>query len=1715
MIDSTPLDRLCVCYGIATEYTDIWGRPHPVSEETKRALLAEMGVTAETEAGLVQALEEAEMRAWGRLLPPVQVVRETGGTLGITLTVPAAHAHERLRWSLTEEHGEQHEGEFCLELLERLEHKKVAGTSFIRCLLPLSQGLPAGYHRLELEGPKDLRASMPLIVAPLRCYQPPALTGEGRIWGLTVQLYGLRSQRNWGIGDFTDLKGLVEFAAGIGADIVGVNPLHALFPHDPLHASPYSPSSRAFLNILYLDVEAVPDLAECSAAQERVGAPQFQAQLRALRSAELVDYPGVAAAKLEILEMLHRHFREHHLGTGSERGVAFQAYQARHGQDLWRHALFEALQESLFREDPMTWGWPAWPERYRDPDSEAVAAFSAKNQERIELYQYLQWQAELQLEAAGRRSLERGLGVGIYQDLAVSIDRGGAEAWANQKIYALNARIGAPPDDFNLKGQDWGLPPLIPKRLREAAYAPFITTLQANMRSAGALRLDHVMGLMRLFWIPPGGTPLEGTYVSYPFEDLLGLLALESQRNRSLIIGEDLGTVPDEVRAALKSVGVLSYRLFYFEKTPEGGFKPPAEYPPQALVAVTTHDLPTLSGYWKGIDLDLRAELGLFPFEEMRERQVVARAEDRARLLLALERQGLLPGGCSVDPISVPEMSLELARAVHAYLARTPAQVLVVQPEDILGEPEQANLPGTTEEHPNWRRKLALSLEEWAGDRRMQAFAEALREVRGTLKRPQPAPARPLSISTPMPCATYRLQFNRDFTFSQAAALVPYLHALGISHCYASPYLKARPGSTHGYDIIDHNALNPEIGTPEEFERLVEALHSHGMGQILDTVPNHMGVMGADNAWWLDVLENGPAAPHARFFDIDWQPANEALRGKVLLPVLGDRYGAVLENGELQLWFDSEGGAFSIGYHVHRFPIDPKTYPQILGHHLDRLEDRLGSEDPKVLEYQSLITAFGHLPARAETAPEKLTERNRDKEIHKRQLAELCQRSPDIAWFLEETVREFNGKAGEAGSFALLHALLEAQAYHLAYWPVASDEINYRRFFDINDLAALRMEDEAVFEATHGLVLDLLGSGKLDGLRIDHPDGLYHPAQYFKRIQERFLSNAEDPPEACDPGCDKPIYLVAEKILASYERLPEDWPVHGTTGYDYANLVNGLFVDASEEARMEHVYLDFIGERIDFDELLYRCKKLIMKVALASELNVLANQLSRIARAEWHTRDFTLNGLRSALAEVVACFPVYRTYITEAGGSAEDRRYVEWAVSVAKRRSQAADTSIFDFVRKVLLTEAAQGKPEAYRQGVIQFAMKFQQYTGPVMAKGLEDTSFYIYNRLVSLNEVGGDPRRFGISVAAFHHANQERLRRWPQAMLCTSTHDSKRAEDVRARINVLSELALEWQAYVTRWQRMNRSKKRLVDDTLAPANNDEYLLYQTLIGTWPLEALDESGCKAYCERIERYMLKAVREAKVHTSWINPNSAYEEVLVAFVKALFEHPEKSFFVADFQPFQRRIAYLGLFNSLSQTLLKLTAPGVPDLYQGSELWDFSLVDPDNRRPVDYAHRETLLRALQELDASSGERRSACVQELLDAWEDGRIKLYVICKALSLRTQHPALFRAGDYLSLEAKGEKAEHVCAFARRYQDLEAIVVVPRLLARLLAKDAAAPLGSSVWGDTCVQIEHPKPYVNAFTGEVISPRGEPEPPHLPIAAVLASFPVALLTPLRSA
>ncbi|WP_129776776.1 malto-oligosyltrehalose synthase [Peristeroidobacter soli] len=935
-----------------------------------------------------------------------------------------------------------------------------------------------------------------------------------------------------------------------------------------------------------------------------------------------------------------------------------------------------------------------------------------------------------------------------------------------------------------------------------------------------------------------------------------------------------------------------------------------------------------------------------------------------------------------------------------------------------------------------------------------------------------------------VPRATYRLQFNHRFTFNDAARIVPYLARLGISHVYASPILKARPGSMHGYDVVDHSQLNPELGTREDFDRFVQQLHEQGLGLIVDIVPNHLGVMGNDNVWWLDVLENGPAARCAFHFDIDWRPNRGSMRDRILVPVLGDSYGVVLERGELQLEFDAAAGSFSLRYHDHRLPIDPREYSRIFSQPI--AETLLPKDDAHRGDFESLLTSFSNLPPRADTSADAVAVRYRDKEAHKRRLARLIERSPEVLRHINESVTRINGTTAEAESFDALDALLEAQAYRLSYWRVAVDEINYRRFFDVNDLAALRMNERSVFDVTHRLIFELIDAGSIDGLRIDHSDGLYDPEEYFLWLQERFGGG---------PG-QRSLYVVTEKILAAHERLPESWLVHGTTGYDYAALQTTWLVSGDEESRMTRRYRAFTENEASFETLAYESKRLVMRSSLAAEVEVLATQLDRIAHLDRHTADFTRAALREAIREVIACFPVYRTYISPRGIGDEDRRIVHWATGLARRRSTGAELSVFDFLRDVLLGTAADGRMPSHRQAMLEFAMKFQQVTAPVTAKGVEDTAFYRFNRLICLNEVGGDPSRFGVSSTALHQANLERARLWPHSMLATSTHDTKRSEDVRARIAVLSELPDLWKQHLSRWSQLNRNKRRQLDDAPAPDREDEYLLYQTLAGLWspglPTDQL--------IERLQAYMMKAGREAKRSTSWINPNADYEAAVSDFIVQLLSNPDRNAFLRDLASFVVPVTFFGRINSLVTTVLKITSPGVPDFYQGTELPTFTLVDPDNRAPVDFTAAAAQLESVSNVSD---------VRAMLEDSDGARAKLYVTSKLLQLRASDAALFALGAYQPLQVEGEKKEHVFAFARTHEGRSCVVIVPRWSARLTAGETRLPLGN-VWGDTRVLIGAA---ANAELRDVLTAqvsRTSGDDSAVRVADVLSTFPFAVLT-----
>jgi (1->4)-alpha-D-glucan 1-alpha-D-glucosylmutase len=876
-----------------------------------------------------------------------------------------------------------------------------------------------------------------------------------------------------------------------------------------------------------------------------------------------------------------------------------------------------------------------------------------------------------------------------------------------------------------------------------------------------------------------------------------------------------------------------------------------------------------------------------------------------------------------------------------------------------------------------------------------------------------------------IPIATYRLQFNSEFTFREATDIVPYLQKLGISDIYSSPFFRARPGSTHGYDVTNHNELNPAIGSQEEFDAMVAALHERGMGQIADFVPNHMGITDPTNEWWMDVLENGPSSAYAPFFDIDWDPVKEQLRNKVLLPILGDQYGRVLENGEFHL--QMEEGAFYVTYFNWVLPLNPRTYHIILRAALQKLSRY--SDEEMYMDLESILTALEYLPPRTETDEEKVKERSREKEAIKRRIARLCVDYPQVKDAIERAMKQLEGNVGDPRSFDRLDELLSAQPYRLSYWRVAAEEINYRRFFDVNELAAIRVENPVVFDTIHRLLLDLVKRGSVTGIRIDHVDGLQNPKQYLLTLQERCAAIYGS------DSAEKAIYLLVEKILSEDEKLRSDWPIFGTTGYEFASDLTQLQVDPANEVVFSRIYRDYIDRYVHLESLIYEKKKLVMDVSLANDIETLGLALSELAERDRLHRDFTLDLLRTVVREVIACFPVYRSYVSEESGASEsDRQVVLKAVRAAKRRNAAIDASIFDFLRDVLLLEKFSNFNEKARRLQLEFVLKFQQCTGPIMAKGLEDTASYIFNRLVALNEVGSNPRQFGITIERFHEKNRARLTETPHSLLASTSHDTKRSEDVRARIAVLSEIPDQWREWIDDWRKTNSECKTDVDGEQAPSANEEYLFYQTLLGTYPF-SLDAVNAD-YIERIQQYMLKAIKEAKINSSWIQPNESWENAATQFVAKTLD--SKHGFLAKLDSAATKVAWHGALNSLSQLVLKLTVPGVPDFYQGTELWDFSLVDPDNRRPVDYSHRQQLL---SEIETASADK-------LFSSWQDGRIKMFVTARLLQLRQQMPELFRQGNYSSIYAAGELADCCVAFSRELNSKKILVIVPRYTTRL-------------------------------------------------------------------
>jgi (1->4)-alpha-D-glucan 1-alpha-D-glucosylmutase len=973
-------------------------------------------------------------------------------------------------------------------------------------------------------------------------------------------------------------------------------------------------------------------------------------------------------------------------------------------------------------------------------------------------------------------------------------------------------------------------------------------------------------------------------------------------------------------------------------------------------------------------------------------------------------------------------------------------------------------------------------------------------------------------VSAPrIPGCSYRVQLNKNFNFRDATALVDYLDALGVTDLYASPVLAARPGSTHGYDVIDHDRLNADLGTESDLDALSTALRARGMGLILDLVPNHMCIASSDNRWWNDVLENGRSSPFSPFFDIDWHPPKPELREKVLLPVLGEQYGRVLENQEITIRYAA--GAFVAGYYEARYPIDPRTIAPLLEPMAADLRRNHPDDHPDVLEIDSIVTATKHLPKRWETDSEKVRERQREKEIVKRRLDALVSGSAAVRDALERSLAAINGEKGKPQSFDRLEALLGDQAYRMSFWGVAAEEINYRRFFDINDLAAIRVEEPVVLGAVHEKAFHLLREGKVTGLRIDHVDGLLEPRRYLENLQHEArgahaVSLLED---GDGPTGARSTYVVVEKILTGDETLPAEWPVHGTTGYEFVNIVNGLFVDPGGARAIERAYERLRDGTGNFDDLVYRAKKLILRTALSSELYVLASRLDRISEQHRWSRDFTASNLHLALGETIACFPVYRSYVQAdtLEVSPGDRQHIMRAVRDAKRRNRSTSESVFDFIADVLLLRDPEGLSDIERGERREFVLRLQQLTGPVMAKGLEDTVFYRYFPLASLDEVGGRPTAGGVDLERFHAWNQARVERWPHGLSTTATHDTKRGEDMRARLDVLTEIPREWRQAVRRWQRLNRRLKSRVDDGRVPESNEEYFIYQTLVGVWPMqgpthEELSDAEREALATRLAAYMTKALREAKQHTSWININGPYERGVDQFLRRLLAPATGGAFLADMRRFLGTVVPAGARNALVQVGLKATLPGVPDLYQGNELWDLSLVDPDNRRPVDFERRRAMLAELEALDEAA---LPAFIRGALAHLEDGSLKMLVTMRALRHRRRNAAVFTGGGYLPLAAEGERARHVVAFARTAAGTSSITVGGRFFAAL---GSGAPADDGrVWNETRLPLPPELPadrYRDALSGVGLATSTDADGRRwLRVADVLATLPIAILEP----
>lgn len=1500
--------------GFDIEYTDTSGKPNKLSEKEIRSILKIHGINIENDESLEDVLLKLELEKVRSVLPKVQVIKISEKP-SIKINIPEENINNTYEWILEKENGSHDSGKFIASSLKKTDSRDFGEFgSYIELNLKLPLSIEPGYHTLKINDYSGNLYETKFITVPYKCYEADAVLRNEKIFGPKINFHNIKNQNNQKIPDSNDLKDLIRKINVFGVGIIGIGPINQTAVDENRLYNPYLPSHRMFFSTFMLNPEEIEKFIDDKELKLKFLSSEFQEKAEELEDAEEIDYKAVCNFKYEKFKLLYRSFKEFHINNNTDKAAQFYDYVNKKGDYLKKSALFRALQDFLSAKDLKYTGRLSWPVSYQSPDSEAVLQFENTNSELIELYMFLQWQADLQFASAGKISYEKKLDIGIYVDLPLCANLDGAEVWINQQYFCEDAILKIPQEN---KQEFIKCPAVLPRAMYNNAYAYFKDVISPNMVHAGAVNILY----MKNFFNSERTVIIDNTEkdirLNWPVRDLLGIIALESQRNQCMVI-VDMNDISEENKNLLLNNGIYNEERF---------------------------------GLTEIFD-----ETGLNNYSES------------------------LKNGDNID-----------------Y-------------ED-------------------------------------------------------------LCHITKIPDSSYRIQFNKEFTFNQATEIIPYLKKLGISHVYASPLLLPKSGSMHGYDTVNHNSINLEAGTFEEFNRFVDTLHYHGTGLILDTVPNHMST-NKENKWWQDVLENGQASEYAHYFDIEWNPIKPELKGKVLVPVLGDRYGNILSGGLFNFNFNEEAGKFYLNYYEHEFPLDPSSYPAILEYRLDVLVARLGTSTKDFPEYLSILTVFKNLPKNTETEYEKIRERIREKDIAHARLSELCRQNYVVKGFLEENLIDFKCSPDNRISMEKVHNLLEEQAYRLAYWRVSADEINYRRFFDVNDLIAVCVEKPDVFTNTHNFILDLVENKRIDGIRLDHPDGLLDPTEYYKKLQSEISKRLDLSFDADEPSllCSEklPFYIVAEKILAPFEKLPSNQAIHGTVGYEFLNSLNGLFIKKENEKKFNDIYKKFIDREINLDETVIECKKLIMRTSLTGELNVLSFYLNQISELYYYSRDYTLNSIRNALIEVISCFPVYRTYVSAAEESTKCADYTKWATRLAKKRSLVTDTSIFEFIEQVLLLELEPDKESYNYKKILKFVMKFQQYTGPLMAKGFEDTCFYRYNRLVSLNEVGGEPGNFGVSVNEFHRDNLNRRLMTPDGMLSTSTHDTKRSEDLRVRISVISEIPDEWQKAVKRWSSLTKRKKKDTRTFFEIDKNDEYLFWQTLIGIWSSEYLSYEKRQNLIDRLENYILKAVKEAKVHTSWVNINSEYEQCICDFIRKVLNYPKKHPFWKEFIPFQKKVAACGYLNSISQCVLKFTSPGVPDIYQGNEVFNFRLVDPDNRQPVDYSKNIELFEKIEPLLKFNPENYNSdysIFNELLLPRESGALKLFYTAATLNFRQIHSDLFRAGEYIPLQTIGKHSEHITAFARLTESSAIITAVPRLVYKLISDTETLKIIPEIFDDT--------------------------------------------------